>query len=325
MKVLITGASGFVGSHLSEALAHQGYTIKVLVRRSSDVTLLKSLGIEIAYGDITDAAAVKNAVQGCRYVYHLAAKRARHKLSREQYLAINVMGTENVARAALQASVDRLVYGSGTGIYGFIKRAPIFEHTESKPDSFYHESKSLGEKVLLGYHKEEGLPVVVARLGNLIGPGSFDCLDLCRALATKRFRIIGRGANHAHLAYVSDVVDGLQRCCEVGGIDGETYLITGGEATKVTDLVDMIAQELGIHRRFGRLPASPFRAFKSLAEGVYRRFGFELPYAHRYNLFLVNKIFDISKAKTELCYCPKITTREGIHRTIHWYREKGYL
>jgi len=127
MKVLVTGATGFVGGHLAETLVGAGYEVKVLARPSSDMSLLKKLNVEIVQGDITDVAAVERAVSGCRHVYHLAAKTSHGRLSRKQYDMVNVKGTDNVARAAMKANVERLVYCSSGGIYGMIQSPPADE------------------------------------------------------------------------------------------------------------------------------------------------------------------------------------------------------
>ena len=134
MKVLVTGATGFVGSHLAEALIRDGYEVRALVRPTSSLARLKNLNIEIVNGDIRDFDAVTKAVKDCRQVYHLAAERAASRLSKNQYHSANVTGTENVARAALNAVVDRLIYAGGTGIYGIIGNPPVNEETAPNPN-----------------------------------------------------------------------------------------------------------------------------------------------------------------------------------------------
>lgn len=325
MRVLITGATGFVGSHLTEKLVNEGYEVRALARQSSDTSLLKNLNVEIVYGDITNVAAVEKAVTGCQQVYHLAAKTSQARLPKNQFYAINVKGAENVACSAMKANVERLVYVSTGGIYGTIKNPPVDEDTKPSPNSLYRESKLLGEQVVLAHRKKEGLPVVISRISNVFGPGSTNWLGLFQAIAAKRFRIIGAGENHTHMGYITDVVDGLRRCGEIRGIEGEAYLIAGKEPIKLKQLVEIIAQELGINNSRGRRPAGPFRAFSYLAQLVYRCFSVELPHSHRYELFLADNVFDISKAQNELGYCPKVSLREGIQQTIRWYRENGYI
>lgn len=326
MRVFVTGATGFIGSHLTERLVDDGYTVKALVRESGDVSLLESHGVEIVYGDIRDLAAVEKAASGCEQAYHLAARTSRHRSSsRHDDYEINVEGTKNVAHAALRAGIQRLVYGSSAGVYGFIKNSPVDEETKPSPNTPYRESKLLGEESVLSYHKKEGLPVVIARLSSVFGPRSQNWLSLFQAITTNRFRMIGSGENHAHMGFVSDVVDGLRRCAEVKGIEGEAYIIAGKEPVKLKQFVGMIADELGIGVSPARSPEFPFRVFHFLNSFAYRHFGFELPRSHTYELFLADRIFDISKAQKELGYDPKVSMRDGIRRTVEWYREKGYI
>ena len=122
--------------------------------------------------------------------------------------------------------------------------------------------------------------------------------------------------------YISDVIDGLRLCARVKGIEGRRYLIAGPDPIQVRNLVKIIAQELGIEHRFGTMPAAPFRAFKAVTEAMYRYSGKEFPYANRYNLFLSDKVFDITKARNELGYRPMVPVQEAIRHTVKWYREE---
>lgn len=325
MKVLVTGATGFVGSHLTESLVKDGYEVRILARQSSDTSLAEKLGVEIVRGDITDVEAVEKAVRGCQHVYHLAAQMLKPGTSKKVYFTVNIEGTKNLASAVLKSNVERLVYTSSAGVYGIIKKPPVTENSPTNPSSAYRESKWLGEEVIRSAFQKEGLPVAIVRLPGVFGPGSLSLLGLTQIIASKRFRIIGTGENHDHLGYVSDVVDGLRRCAQTKGIEGECYLIAGKEAVKVKDLVEMIARELGIENPIASLPVAPYRAFNALGEAVYKRFGLELPRVHRYALFLADKILDLSKAEKELGYVPKVSVQEGIKQTVQWYREKGYV
>ena len=325
MKILITGATGFVGGHLTETLVNAGYEIKALVRKTSDTSLLENLDIEIVRGDITNVSSVERAVRGCHHIYHLAAKTSQVRLSKTEFYAVNVEGTENVARAAMKANVERLVYVSTAGIYGTIKHPPVDENTKPNPNSLYRESKLLSEKAILSYYKKEALPVVIARIGNVLGPRSFNWLGLFQAISKKRFRIIGAGDNHSQIGYISDIVGGIRRCAETKGIEGESYLIAGKEPIRVKWLVDMISRELGIDCPRGRLPAGPFRVFNYLAQVTGRYLNVEFPYSLRYELFVSDNVLNITKSQKELKYFPVVSMREGIRRTANWYREMGYI
>lgn len=325
MKILITGATGFVGSHLAEALVNAGREVRALARRSSNAELLKNLGAEIFEGDITDPAAVRKSAEGCGQVYHLAALTSRAGASKTQYHAINVTGTENVLRAALAANVERFVHVSSAGIYGTTKRAPVDDDTKPSPNSHYRATKLLAEQVVLSAAKTQGSPVVIARIASVIGPRSHGWLDLFKAVSDKRFRTVGKGDNHVHMGYVSDVVQGIRLCGDIRGINGRSYLISGAEAVTASEFIAMIAQQLG--RGFTRrsVPATPFSAYHQLAQWMYRHFGLELPYSHRYELFFSDNIYDCSRARTELGYSPTVSMSEALYRTIRWYRENGLL
>jgi nucleoside-diphosphate-sugar epimerase len=325
MKVLVTGATGFVGSNLTKKLVESGYEVKVLVRDKSNTSYLESLGVEVIRGDILDVAVVEEAVKECQHVYHLAAQMLQGGISKKIYYTANVKGTKNVAHAAIKANVKRFVHASSAGVYGIITHPPVDENTTPNPSSAYRESKFLAEQTVLSYHQKEGLPLVIARLPGVIGPGSLTWLGLVRAISKKNFRIIGTGENYDHLGYISDVVDGLYLCAKTQGIEGESYNIAADEAIKVRDLVDIIAKELGIGNSISSLPVAPYRAFNFVAEKVYKYSGLELPGVHRYPLFLANKILNISKAQKQLGYSPKVGNEEAIQKMVRWYQESRYI
>jgi nucleoside-diphosphate-sugar epimerase len=325
VKILITGATGFVGSHLARALAQLGHQVKGLARKTSDTSLLKSMDIEVVEGDVRDATAMKKAVRDCQCVYHVAAKTTKDHLSKKEYRAHNVQGTRNVAQAALEAGVSRLVYAGSIGVYGTFNRSSIDENTAVRPDSFYRETKLGGENEVLSLHRRCGLPAVVARLGSVYGPGSCNWLLLCRKILKGNFRIVGAGQNYDQMVYIDDLVEGLRRCGETDGVEGRTYIITGPELATLRDVLGLIGQELGATAPIGGLPIAPFLFYKRLCSLTYRSFGVELPRSHYYDLFFTDHIFRTTKAQKELSYFPKVSLRDGFHRLLEWYRESGYL
>jgi nucleoside-diphosphate-sugar epimerase len=325
LKVLITGATGFIGARLAETLIKTGHDVRGLAQQTSDTSLLKKLDVEIVRGNIRDAVAMKNAVKDCQCVYHLAAKKTKDRLSKKQYYVHNVEGTKNVAQAALSAGVSRLVYASTIGVYGTLRNSSIDENTAPKPDSFYRETKLGGEKEIVRLHRENGLPAVVARLGTIFGPGSCSWLDLCHKIVNGNLRIIGTGENYDQMVYVDDLVEGLRRCGETRCIEGRKYILAGAEPAKLRRVLEILAEELGADRFLETLSAGPFRVYQRTCAFAYRSFGVELPRSHYYDLFLTNCIFTTTKAQEELGYFPKVSLRDGFRRLLTWYREKGHL
>jgi nucleoside-diphosphate-sugar epimerase len=326
MNILVTGATGFIGRHLVERLTREGGHLRALVRPETDASALATLGVEVARGDVRDYPAVERATAGCHLVFHLAAKIESLALPRKVVQAVNVQGTANVARAAVQAGVGRLVLCSSVGVYGrVVKNLAIDEDTETKPDSPYGESKVLAERTVLSYRERDGLPVVVARVTSVFGPGSKNWVGLFQAIASGRFRLIGPGDNHYHLADVADVVEGLVLCGSVPGAEGRTYIIAGGEPVRLRELVRMIGEEVGVPRFPASLPAGPLRLYKTLNKLAYAWGGHRLPRADRIDFFLGDRVFDISRGRKELGYAPKVSLREAVRRMAEWYREQGYL
>jgi len=327
MRVLVTGASGFIGLHLIERLVAAREHVKALVRSREVAAWLESLGVEVVRGDISDANAVDRAANKCAIIFHLAAKtEAAGLLSRQELRVANVQGTENIARAALRAGVERLVFCSSVAVYGRItKNRLINENTETDPDSPYGESKVLGEQIVLSARQREGLPVVVARLSTVWGPGSTSWLGLFRSIVSGQFRLIGAGTNFHHIADVSDVVEGLRLCASTKGIEGRSFILSGREAVQLRRLVEMIGEEVGAIRFPAPLSAAPLHVYRVLDRIAVALIGRELPRADRLALFLGDRTFDIARARQELGYVPRISTKETIHRMAEWFRAHGHL
>lgn len=325
MKLLVTGASGFIGSYLTKMLVEKGYSVKTLVRFDSDVTQLKNLDVEIISGDIRDADTLEKIMKGCQQVYHGAAQRTKPKIPKQAYYSINVDGCKNIAETALKTNVERLVYLSTAGVYGTVKQLRINENTVPRPNTYYRTTKWLGEKVLLSYHQQQNLPVVIARLSGVCGAGSLSWLGLVRAITTPKFRLIGTGNNEYHLADIMDIIAGLRLCAEKSNIEGKTYNLAGKEALKVKEIVNLITENLNIDEPTQQLPAFPYHTLNTMTEWFYQTFSKQLPGHHRYDMFISDRSLDISRAVAELDYSPKISPEEAIINLINWYREKGYV
>jgi nucleoside-diphosphate-sugar epimerase len=327
MNVLVTGATGFIGRHLVERLTNEGDRVKALVRPETSTSWLDALGVEVVCGDLCNAQAVERAAEHCQVVFHLAAKtEALGLLSRKDVQMANVQGTENVARAALQTGVDRVVFCSSVSVYGrVIKNRRIDEKTANHPDTAYGESKVLAERAVLSHHKRHGLPVVVARISTVFGPRALSWLGLYRSIASGHFRLIGAGHNHHHLVDVSDVIEGILLCGSVKGVEGRTYILAGSESVQLRELVQMIGEEVGVTRFRDNLPAAPLHVYRVLDMITSTVIGRRLPRADRLALFLGDKSFDISRGRQELGYVPKVNPRETIRRTADWFRTQGYL
>jgi nucleoside-diphosphate-sugar epimerase len=326
MKVLVTGATGFIGRYLIKRLTTEKVPVRALVLPDEDRSALNLLGIEIVQGNVLDYQSLQRAASNCQRIFHLAARTEASGPSRKDFEEVNVQGTANVARAALFAGVDRLIFCSSGALYGrALQNRSITEDTIPLPDSPYGQSKFAAEQVLLAHHRLDGLPVVLARTSAVLGPGAMSWLNLFKTIADRRFRLIGGGCNHHHVADIEDIVDGLILCGSVPGIEGNTYILAGTESVRLRDLVQAIVEAVGATGLGTSLPEGPFRLYEVVSRHVFSLVGCRLPRADRIDLYLGDRAFDLSRSFRELGYTPKMSTKEAVHRTAAWFKEQGYL
>lgn len=325
MRALVTGANGTIGSCLVAKLAEGGHKARALVRPTSNRSSLEGIEAEVVEGDVRDPEGLKRAADGCDWIFHLGAARSAKTDDHRLFTEVNAGGTKNVADAALAAGVQRLVFTSSVGVYGFVTRGPIDETFPVRPNAHYRSSKAAAEKLLLDRHNRDGLPVVVARLSSIVGPGAKSWAPFYRAACRKNFRIIGPGTNRIQIGYATDAAECLLRCAETPGIEGEVFNVSGAEPLEVREYVDLVRENVGATGDFGRLPAAPFSLYTHLATAAYRATGRELPRIRHYELFLADMAFDLSKARERLGFVPEVTTAECVKRTAEYYRHEGIV
>ena len=326
MKTLVTGGTGFVGSHLVSRLVKKGQSVRVLVRKSSSIDYIKKLNVEICIGDVTDKDSVKGAVKAIDLVYHIAALFRQARFPDPVYWQVNVEGTQNMLEASYKEGVKRFVHCSTVGVLGHIADPPADETYPYNPGDAYQRSKCEGEKIALRFFKEKGLAVVVARPAAVYGPGDMRLFNLFRYVSSGRIIILGDGKPFYHLVYVEDVITGFELCAQKENAAGKVYILGGDTYLTLNELVDLIAKVLGVSLSKIHLPVFPFRVLGALCEKVCIPLRIE-PRLHRrrVDFFTKSRAFDISKAERELGYRPEFDLESGLRLTAEWYREKGFL
>lgn len=315
MTTLVTGGTGFIGGHLVRRLVERGDRVRALVREGTDASGLA--GVEIARGDVCDEVAVNRAVEGCALVFHLAGLTNRRRNPPSELAAVNAGGTENVARATARAGMARLVLASSTSVYGLRGRdGMIRESMTPRPDSPYGRSKIDAERAARRVEADSELSVVAARITSTLGSGSKAWRGLFADVAEGRLRFIGRGENRHHWADVSDIVEGLVRCGSTPEAGGRTYNLAGLDPMPLRRLISMIVVTVGgTDPSDSWLPAGALALYECANRATMGLVGRELPRRDRIEFFLSDRIYDLSKARDELGYVPRVPLEESIRRT----------
>ncbi len=327
MRILVTGGTGFIGSHLVESLLKEGHQVKALIRRTSNTEYLDNLNIELVYGDITDETSLRPAVKDVQIVYHLASLLNPLRVPDDRYREVNVKGTENLLEACLSADkIERFIYCSSVAVYGKLEHIPTSEECLCSPDNIYGSTKYEGEKLALEFYHQHGLPVAVAQPAWVYGPRDDKLLKLCRAIINNSFVMIGKGDTLRHPVYVTDVVQGLKLCAKRESAIGEVYIIAGKEALPIRKIIETLADILGKKIPPFYIPAFLAEAIAWVFERTLPKIGVEpILSQRRLEFFTKRQAFSIAKAQLKLGYSPQIDLKDGLERTVEWYREEGCI
>jgi dihydroflavonol-4-reductase len=322
VRVLVTGATGFTGGHFARTLVSRGYQVRALVRGSRTV----GNGIQAVEGDLRDAESVRRAALGVDVIYNIAAVYRQAGLPQDVYRAVNADAVGTIVDAAASAGVRRVVHCSTVGVHGDVEHPPANEDAPFRPGDIYQETKLEGERIARAASERTGVEVVIARPSGIHGPGDRRLLKLFRGIARRRFVVFGGGHIFYHLTYIDDVVEGLRLCGEVPQAAGRTYIIAGAEVRMLNDVIQLVADEAGVPPPKLRVPVWPIWMAGAACEAVCLPFRIEPPlYRRRVEFFTKSRAFDISRARAELGFAPSVGLREGIRRTLLWYRANGWL
>ncbi len=324
MKAFVTGATGFIGSHLVERLRSEGAGVKALVLPTSESAFLSSLGAEIVVGDLLDPKSVRTAADGCDVAFHLGAALLRKTSERKMFHAVNVLGTHHVMQAAVEAGVGRLVHCSTGGVHG-PSWSIIDEDSPLRPDNPYRATRLDAERVVADHYRKHGLPVVVARLSEVYGPRDQSRVQLFREAAHGRINLPGGGGQTIHLSYVDDVVEGLVRCARAGGAVGRTYLIGTDRPPSLWEFIKAIADEAGATNRRRPWMNPPLKALTAFSDAFTRPLGTRPAALRKLEFFTRPRRYDVSRAMRELGLPPGVPLREGVRQTLAWCRSQGFV
>jgi nucleoside-diphosphate-sugar epimerase len=331
MKLLVTGGTGFIGSHLAEEGRRRGAEVVALgltdrPEEQANAELLSRMGAQVLSGSITDADLCRRATKGATHVFHLAVAMREGGKSDEFFESINLDGTRYLLEAATAERVERFVYCSTIGIYGH--RAPGISREESPlaPGNIYERTKVSAERQVREFAEKCGLPAVVLRPADVYGPRDQRLLKLFKGVSRGRFPLFGSGKGRRHMVYVDDVVSAFFKAVERDQAVGQGMIVAGPKAYTLRELVDEIALATGSKRYGVRLPLAPMLGVAAVVEDVSKALKVDPPiYRRRMDFFSSDSEFDTTRARRLLEWEPRVDLREGVRRTLEDYRKCGLL
>ena len=303
---LVTGGAGFIGSHLCEELSRRGERVRVVdsLITGKRANLAHVPGVEFIEGDLADVDVAHRAAEGVDYVLHQAAIPSVPRSVSDPITSnrSNIDATLNILVAARDAGVKRLVYAGSSSAYGDQPTLPKREDMPTKPLSPYALQKLVGEQYLALFTKLYGLDTVTTRYFNVFGPrqdpsspySGVISLFISALLEARQPTIYGDGEQTRDFTYVANVVDGVLRACQAPGIAGEVMNVATGGRISLNELLRTLCELLGVRTQ---------AVFKEARAGDVR-----------------DSQADISRAKALTGYAPIVDLREGLERTLAWFR-----
>jgi nucleoside-diphosphate-sugar epimerase len=325
MKALVTGATGCVGSALTELLVSKGRHVRAFVREGSDTTFLQSLGVEFWRGDLLDPQSLAGAVRGMDVVFHCAAV-VSDWASLDEMRRVNVRGLDLLLEACAAAHVKRCVYTSSMVVLGMDRQDNLDESASYVyTGDNYNTTKIEAEKLIWDFAARTGLPVTVIRAPYVYGPRDRQMFPrILTYLRNGKYAYVAGGTNPFTLVYVKNLAEGLLLAAESPRAAGQLYNITDGASVTRKELITRIADGMGLARPRKNIPYYLAKLVCALCELTAKIFRLKTaPLLNRFRLkFMYTHLtFDISKAKTQLGYGPSIPFDRAIGETIEWVRE----
>jgi len=320
MRALVTGGTGFIGSHLAESLVREGYDVTCLVRDTSKPGYLEGLGVTMIRGDCRERDSLTAAVRGAEYIFHLAGlTKARDE---HEFHEVNVKGTENVVRAALEGNrtLKRFVHLSSLAAVGPSDTGrPLAEDCEHRPVSAYGRSKSDGERAV--YDRRNEMPVTIIRPPVVYGPRDRDLLVFFKLV--KAGFVPYWGKSYYSFVYVEDLVRAIILSALSDKAQGEIFFVSDGATHESDEVVDAIAEALEKRPLKVRIPMCLMTFAGAISErtksgSIINKDKIE---EMRHRCWTC----DGSKAEGRLQFVAKVKMREGVRWTTDWYKIHRWL
>jgi nucleoside-diphosphate-sugar epimerase len=326
VKALVTGSSGFIGSHLTQALVKEGYQVFCLIRKNSDLKWTKDLDVSFIRGDFLNKNSLKKCVQGMDYVFHLAA--VLNAGNWNTYYNANVRATQNLVQSCSEENpeIKKFVFVSSISASG-PTYDKIFrdESCVCSPSSLYGKSKLLAEKAVFGF--KDKIPVTIARPPNVIGPRQNELFIILKLLKKHIFPVIGKNDEQTSICFVHDLVRALILMAKKEKACSQTYYVTDPKPYSWRNMLKIIAQKMGVSPYLIKIPYPVLLSAAQFSEILAKITGND-PFITTQYIFSTRNhyhLYDSKKIQNELDFKYKTEFSKGIEDIIQWYKKRNLL
>jgi nucleoside-diphosphate-sugar epimerase len=330
-SIFVTGASGFIGNALFRRLAGYGLDVKGSVLLESEAEQMQREGFDVCILDLRSNSDWDRYLQDIDIVFHIAAIFQEVEKPFEEYDTVNHLAVAKLAKAAVAAGVERFVHCSTVGVHGDVLEIPASEDTPYNPMDPYHKTKLDGELALMEFGRSlpsNGMTITINRPAMVYGPGDLRLLKIFKAIAKRRFIMIGNGETLAHLNYIEDVIDSLLLCAvrPRDDVHLQAFNIASGDPLTLNEMAKLISNSTGVPLLPFKIPISLVWTAALLCEALWKPFGARPPlYRRRVGFFTHNRSFDLTKARRQLAYESQWSADRGIPETVAWYKQNDLL
>jgi nucleoside-diphosphate-sugar epimerase len=323
---LVTGANGYTGMMLSQYLAGKGIPTRGMYYAPDGAPDFSHQNIELVPGDVRERDSIRRAMEGIDTVYHLAALYRPVNVTNQDYRDVNITGTKNVLEIAADAKVKRFVHCSTIGVHGHVENPPAGESAPIKPDDYYQETKWEGEVLAREYGPKLGLKLAVIRPAAIYGPGEKRFLKLAQLIQQGRFWMFGNGDILYHFINIEDLCDAFLKCATMEEAIGNVYIIADDHAITLNDILRIFGEAVGTPPPTMRWPLWMLMSVSTVIELACKPFKIQPPlHRRRAEWFWSVRCFDISAARRDIGYDPKVAIEDGLKEMIASYRKAGWI
>lgn len=331
MRFVVTGVTGFVGSHFAELALAKGHQVVGICNSGGSAkqalrSQLESQGATLRDGNILDASSLIDSMKDADCVCHFAAAFRESGVDDEYFRRLNVQGTANALEAAAKAGVRRFVLCSTAGIYGQKVPGTIDETATAAPYNGYERSKLESEELLRARAQQLGIEYVIIRPASVYGPRDERLLKLFKSAAKGRFPLFGKGEGRRHMIFVTDLADAFLKAATVPEAASQDFIIAGPRSVPLHEMLAELAKVVKRPSCGPRLPLAPMLMLAAVVEDLSRLVKVNPPiYRKRMDFYLNDVAFSTNRARRILGWQPQTDLHDGLAQTFESYRSQGAL